>query len=125
MNTSRLISLAPNASPTLTKAVMRSAERLHIPKGALARILGLSAPTITRLYSGHYVLDEKRKEWEFALLFVRIFRSLDSLLGNEKTSQQWLKSYNRALGDKPMDLIQQTEGLVRVVQYLDSSRGIV
>ena len=80
---------------------------------------------VTRLYNGQYKLDERRKEWEFALLFVRVFRSLDSIAGNEQTARQWLKSENRGLNGRPVDLIRQTEGLVRVVHYLDASRGLV
>ncbi len=114
-----------DASATLSKAVIRTAERLHLSKTELSQVLGLSPPTITRLHSGHYVLEEKRKEWEFALLLIRVFRSLDSILANEQAIQQWLNSNNHALGGKPIELIQQTEGLVRVIQYLDSSRGIV
>ncbi len=119
------IHTSSDASATLSKAVIRTAERLHLSKTELAKVLGLSPPTITRLYSGHYVLEEKRKEWEFALLLIRVFRSLDSILANEQAIQQWLNSNNHALGGKPIELIQQTEGLVRVIQYLDSSRGIV
>jgi uncharacterized protein (DUF2384 family) len=115
----------PNPAAVLSKAVARAAERLDISRALLARILGVSPPTVTRLYSGQYTLDERRKEWEFALLFVRVFRSLDSIVGNEQTARQWLKSENRALNGRPVDLIRQTEGLVRVVHYLDASRGLI
>lgn len=115
----------PDASLVLTKAVTRAAERLDISRALLARILGVSPPTVTRLYSGGYKLDERRKEWEFALLFVRVFRSLDSIVGDEHTARTWLRSDNRALNARPIDLLRQTEGLVRVVQYLDAARGLV
>ena len=115
----------PDPSAVLTKAVARAAERLGITKALLARILGLSPPTVTRLYSGAYKLDERRKEWEFALLFVRVFRSLDSIVGDEPAARRWLNSDNRALNGKPIDLIRRTDGLVRVVQYLDASRALV
>lgn len=115
----------PDPSLVLTKAVTRAAERLGINKALLAKILGLSPPTVTRLYSGAYKLDARRKEWEFALLFVRVFRSLDSIVGDEQTARRWLNSDNRALNAKPIDLIPRTDGLVRVVQYLDASRGLV
>jgi uncharacterized protein (DUF2384 family) len=115
----------PDPSSVLTKAVARAAERLDISRALLAKILGVSPPTVTRLYSGEYKLDERRKEWEFALLFVRVFRSLDSIVGNEQTARQWLNSENRGLNGRPVDLIRQTEGLVRVVHYLDASRGLV
>ncbi|BEV07319.1 MULTISPECIES: antitoxin Xre-like helix-turn-helix domain-containing protein [unclassified Methylophilus] len=114
-----------DAQSVLTKAVSRAAERLQISKALLASILGLSPATITRLYSGEYVLDQKRKEWDFALLFVRAFRSLDSIVNNDETARVWLNNQNLALNARPIDLIKQTEGLVRVVQYLDTSRGIV
>jgi uncharacterized protein (DUF2384 family) len=109
----------------LTKAVARAAERLDISRALLAKVLGLSPPTVTRLYKGEYQLNEHRKEWEFALLFVRVFRSLDSIVGDERTARRWLNSDNSGLNGRPIDLIRQTEGLVRVVHYLDASRGLV
>lgn len=115
----------PDGSVVLGKAVTRAAERLGVSRTALAKILGLSAPTMSRFYSGQYKLDQRRKEWELALLFVRVFRSLDSIVGDEQTARSWLLSENRALGGCPADLLIQTEGLVRVVHYLDSSRAVV
>lgn len=115
----------PEAAAVLSKAVARAAERLDVSKSLLAKVLGVSAPTITRLYSGNYLLDQNRKEWDFALLFVRVFRSLDSIVGDESTARKWLTSENRGLNAKPIELIRNTEGLVRVVQYLDASRGLV
>ena len=115
----------PEAAAVLSKAVARAAERLDVSKSLLAKVLGVSPPTITRLYSGSYLLDQNRKEWDFALLFVRVFRSLDSLVGDESTARKWLASENRGLNAKPIELIRNTEGLVRVVQYLDASRGLV
>ncbi len=115
----------PDSAQVLTKAVARAAERLDISRALLARVLGVSPATVTRIYNGDYLLDERRKEWEFALLFIRAFRSLDSIVGNELTARQWLQSENLGLNGRPIDLIRQTEGLVRVVHYLDASRGLV
>jgi len=115
----------PDANVVLSKAVARAAERLDVSRGLLARVLGVSPATVTRLYKGNYLLERERKEWEFALLFVRVFRSLDSILGDESTARKWLNSENRGLNGRPIELIRSTEGLVRVVQYLDASRGVV
>jgi uncharacterized protein (DUF2384 family) len=114
----------PEAAAVLSKAVVRAAERLEMSRALLARVLGVSPPTITRLYSGEYLLDERRKEWEFALLFIRAFRSLDSIVGDEATARTWLRGENRGLNGRPIELMQSTEGLVRVVQYLDASRSL-
>jgi hypothetical protein len=115
----------PQPAVVLTKAVTRAAERMDVSRSLLAKVLGVSPSTVTRLFSGEYQLDQKRKEWEFALLFVRAFRSLDSIVGEEGTARKWLSSKNRSLNGRPVDLIGNTEGLVRVVQYLDASRGLV
>ena len=109
----------------LSKAVTRAAERMGLSRTLLAKVLGVSPATVTRLFSGNYLLDPSRKEWEFGLLFVRAFRSLDSIVGADETARQWLSSENLGLNGRPIDLIGQTEGLVRVVQYLDASRGLV
>lgn len=115
----------PEASAVLGKAVVRAADRLEISHALLAKILGVSPATITRLYGGGYLLDPRRKEWELALLFVRVFRSLDAIVGNQQTARQWLDSHNLSLGSRPIDLLPIAEGLVRVVHYLDASRGLV
>lgn len=114
-----------DAAAVLSKAVARAAERLEISKTLLAKVLGVSPPTITRLYSGDYQLAPERKEWDFALLFVRVFRSLDSIVGDEVTARKWLASENLGLNGRPIELIRSAEGLVRVVQYLDASRSRV
>jgi uncharacterized protein (DUF2384 family) len=116
---------AVHAASVLSKAVARAAERLKISRALLAKVLGVSPATITRLYAGDYKLEQNRKEWEFALLFVRAFRSLDSIVGEEGAARAWLNSENRGLNGRPIELIGHTEGLVRVVHYLDASRGIV
>ncbi len=118
---------AAQADPArvLSKAVTRAADRLEVSHALLGRVLGVSAPTITRLYNGSYRLDERRKEWELAVLFVRVFRSLDSIVGTEAAARQWLRTENQGLAGRPIDLIAQAEGLVRVVHYLDASRGLV
>jgi uncharacterized protein (DUF2384 family) len=109
----------------LGKAVTRAADRLRISHATLGKILGLSSTTITRLYQSSYALKQGAKEWEFSLLFVRLYRSLDSIVSDDAVAIQWLQNENLGLHGKPISLIQNTEGLVRVVQYLDSSRGIV
>jgi len=114
-----------DTAAVLSKAVARAAERLEISKALLAKVLGVSPPTITRLYSGDYQLAPERKEWDFALLFIRVFRSLDSIVGDEATARKWLASENLGLNGRPIELIRSAEGLVRVVQYLDASRSRV
>lgn len=121
----RPVSPQPDAAAVLGKAVARAAERLGLSRALLAQVLGLSPASVSRLCAGTYRLDPKRKEWDFALLLVRLFRALDSIVGDEGSARRWLASDNLALNGRPVDLIRNTEGLVRVVHYLDASRAVV
>jgi len=112
-----------NPGATLTKAVMRAAGFLGISQAIVASVLGISTASVSRMASGGYVLDAHRKEWEFGVLFVRLFRSLDAILGHDEQARLWLTHDNLSLGGKPLELIRTTEGLVRVVHYLDATRG--
>lgn len=115
---------APEPRRVLTGAVMRAAALLQINQANLAQILGLSPATVSRMANGAYSLDTQKKEWELGALFVRLFRSLDALIGgNSGAARTWLNGDNRGLGGRPIELIRSTEGLVRAVQYLDSARG--
>ena len=123
MNLAQTRATTEHQSAVLSKAVARAAERLGLQRNRLAKVLGVSGPTVSRLYSGAYELDPARKEWELALLFVRAYRALDSIVGEDQVARAWLQSPNQALLGCPAELIQTTEGLVRVVHYLDASRG--
>ncbi len=103
---------------------MRAAQLLNISQTELAPILGLSRATVSRMATGNYPLSAAHKSWELAALFVRLFRSLDALVGSkDEQARAWFDSDNAALGAAPRQLITTTEGLVSVVRYLDAARG--
>ena len=114
----------PAPDQVLTKAVLRAADLLGLSSAALARILGVSEASVSRLASGARTVDPQSKEGELALLLVRVYRSLDALVGTDASQRQaWLQGENRALNGRPIDLIQRTDGLVNVVAYLDAMRA--
>lgn len=116
--------LAADPAATLSKAVVRAAALLGLNQAALAEVLGVSGATASRLVGGTYrVAPTRKREWEFALLFVRMYRSLAALVGNDEDARTWLRHENLALGARPVDLIRGAEGLVRVLHYLDASRS--
>jgi transcriptional regulator with XRE-family HTH domain len=116
---------APEPRRVLTKAVVNAAKALGISQAGLAAIIGLSTPTVSRMANGAYLLDPERKEWELAALFVRLFRSLDSIVASDEKARAWLAGENKALGGRPLDLLPSAEGLIRVLLYLDAARGRV
>ena len=114
---------APDRRKVLTKAVVRAARCLALSQSKVAATLGLSTPTVSRMFAERYWLDPQGKEWELGALFVRLFRSLDSIVGSDEKARAWLTSDNRALGERPVELIVRAEGLIRVLHYLDAARG--
>jgi hypothetical protein len=111
------------AEHVLGKAVLAAAERLELRGRRLADVLGMSEATVSRL-RGHQSLDPSSKQGELALLLLRLFRSLDALVGgNDAQARLWLRSSNDHVGGVPADRIRSVEGLVDVVQYLDAMRG--
>lgn len=113
-------------SAVITKATIRAAERLGVKNKTLARIIGLSEATVSRLKQGDYPLAQGQKPFELAVLFVRLYRSLDAVIGgDDAVAASWLNNQNTALNAKPIDLIQTVSGLANVIQYLDARRAVV
>src|SRR5690606_41238613 len=71
----------PDPAQVLAKAITRAADQLALPRASLARILGLSPATVTRLYRGDYRPEPDSKAGELALPLVRLCRPLHSILG--------------------------------------------
>jgi uncharacterized protein (DUF2384 family) len=110
----------------MTKAVMRAAGLLVVPQSTLSRILGVSEASVSRMGAGTYLLTPGEKSFELAVLFVRLFRSLDAVAGGDAAvARAWMRNPNTVLGDAPLALVQTVSGLVNVVAYLDASRARV
>jgi hypothetical protein len=107
----------------LADATLAAAHRLGVSNRELARILGISEASVSRLSRGRLLRADGR-EAEMAALFVRLFRSLDAVMGgDEARAQAWYRAGNRHVGGIPGDRVQTVEGLVDVVRYLDAMRG--
>jgi len=108
----------------LAKATARAATLLGLNGAALAKVLGASEATVSRVVRGERTLPPQSKEGELAALLVRLFRSLDALVGNDEERRlAWMRSYNDALNGTPGELILRAEGLVLTVAYVDGMRA--
>lgn len=113
----------PNPDLVLSKAVLSVADRLGINAKGLASIIGCSEAGVSRLKHGRGI-DPDSKEGELALLLIRLYRSLNAILGaNDEQSEQWLKAHNYHLDSIPQEKVNTVQGLIEVIQYLDAMRG--
>ena len=116
----------PAAARALTEAVTRIAAFWQLSNAKLGVILGLSGPTVSRLRAGHYKLEPGSKPFELAQHLLRLFRSLDSWLGQDDSSaRSWLTTENLDLGGRPIELLSTVRGLLRTSDYVDALRARV
>ena len=117
---------AVSQGAVVTKAALRAAGLLGISNKALARIVGLSEASVSRMGAGTYMLAPGEKPFELAVLFVRFYRALDAIVhGDDGVARAWLSNPNAALGGAPITVIQSVSGLVHAVAYLDARRALV
>jgi transcriptional regulator with XRE-family HTH domain len=117
----------------VTKALLRAADALGLSQKELARTVGVSEATMSRMSrvsrsreraASLSLVAVDKKEGELALLLLRVFRSLDALLGGDAQKvRAWFGATNTHLGGVPKERVQSAEGLVTVALYLDAMRG--
>ncbi|WP_044560187.1 MbcA/ParS/Xre antitoxin family protein [Azospirillum sp. B4] len=118
--------LAEREGVVLAQALCRAADILDVSDAALARIIGVSPPSLSRLRKGAFKLTRKDKAFELALLFIRMFRGLDAITGgDDASSRSWMRAENLALRGRPIDLAQTIVGLASLVSYVDARRARV
>jgi hypothetical protein len=116
----------PSGQAVLSKAVARAADHWNFTNETLGDVIGVSASTASRLRTGSWMLEPKSKPFELAQYFVRLFRSLDSLVGSDdEAAASWLANRNVDLDGRPVDLIRTIKGLTDVANYVDDFRARV
>lgn len=121
-----LVSQQPDRATALSAAIVRIAEFWALSNTKLATILGVSAPTVSRLKRGTSELDPASKSFEAGQFLLRLFRSLDALLGSDDAAaRRWLDTVNLDLAAKPIDKLDTMRGLIEVCDYVDFYRARV
>ena len=110
----------------LTSAISKIATFWGLSNVKLSSVLGLSEATTSRLRSGKTFLDPASKSFEAGQFLLRLFRSLDALMGSDDdAAKSWLTSHNLDLEARPIDLIDSFKGLLTVCDYVDAHRARV
>ena len=119
-------SAVPEAGAVVTKAVIRAADQLSVSARMLASIIGVSEATVSRMKRNEFGLEPGTKPFELAVLFVRLFRSLDSIAGGDsKVASSWLANPNTVLDGRSIEKMKSVSGLIDVIAYLDARRALV
>lgn len=114
----------PDPAAVVTKATLRAAQQLGLNNAGLAAVLGVSEASVSRLKAQSRTIGINDKEGELALMLIRLFRSLDPLVGGDEARRAaWMSSHNKALRGIPDQLIRKVDGLTRTLDYLDGMRA--
>ncbi|PSH67673.1 transcriptional regulator, XRE family protein [Phyllobacterium brassicacearum] len=122
--TAQPIADPPGKTAVVSKALLRSSELLGLTAKELSTIVGLSEPSISRLKRSESGSPLTGKSYELALLFIRLYRSLDAIVGgDDAVARHWIRTDNTMLGGKPLNRIKTIDGLAHVLAYLDARRA--
>ena len=116
----------PEPRAVLAKAALRAARLLGMSNRELAEVIGVSQPVVSRMDRQGAPLPPDPKKLELATLFVRVYRSLDAIVGgDDHAAAAWLRAENTALGRKPVEAITSIAGLLDTLAYLDARRAVL
>ena len=128
------VTQSPSAHPDpradgalVTKASLRAAERLGaLQQGAGAHPRPLQS-TVSHESAGAYAAEPEQKPYELALLFVRLYRSLDSIVeaGHGAVTRTRSAPATARSADAPRWRASLSiSGLVETIAYLDARRAL-
>ena len=104
----------------LAKALFNTCEYLKLNQPKIASILGVSQSQLMTI-KVHMEIEPMSKQGELALLFIRLFNKLYKISGGDLDwIQHFLNSQNRITGGVPIKQIESTNGLVSVLQFVES-----
>lgn len=111
---------APDA--VLAKALFRASEQLDLKQSDIAAVLGMDRTAVSRLKQSQS-LDPASKHGELALLLVRLARTLFALAGgDEDWVRHFMRSPNKVTGGVPAEQVMSIQGLMAVLQFVESIR---
>lgn len=108
----------------VTEALLRAREALGLTLADLARVIGVSEPTM-KSYSRGASTIRSPKTQELALGLIRVYRALYAILdGDSAQLRHWMVTPNRHFrGQAPRELARSFAGLAELINYLDVMRG--
>ncbi len=109
----------------LTKAALDCARKLALNPHETASAFGVPAGALAAMRKGERAVDGVNGEAECADALVRIVKRLSALLGADESKwRAWMRREVGALDGKPLDLVAQRQGVLKVATYLDQIRDI-
>lgn len=109
----------------LTKAGLQAASLLGLSPAETASVLGVQQGALQAMRQGKRAVDGSNGEAECADALIRVVKRLHALLGAGETHwRSWLRHENPDLDGKPIDLLTQRRGVLKVAEHLEQKRSL-
>lgn len=104
----------------VSDTVLSDEELLDKAATKAARLLEISPDEFARIVPNNDAMAKR----EAQLLFIRLFRSLDAIVGGDgAVAASWMRNQNHSLNCAPIEKIKDLSGLHFAVRYLDEMRA--
>lgn len=113
----------PDQGEVLAKAVLRAARGLQLTAAQCVVALGVDVidPDGAYAMEAGAPIDPHSDAGLRALQLIRIYQRLHAQTGNDRTAMaHWMRTENRQLGSRPIDLLTSKENLGQIEAYLES-----
>ena len=105
----------------VSKALVRAAGDLGLNGCQMARTIGLSEATISRVRRGAHLITPDTKSYELSLMVIRIHKALMEIMGQDPDAvKSWMRAENTELKAVPAKKIGDIRGLVSVLAYAET-----
>lgn len=114
------LNVDPNV--VLAKALLNTTDQLGLKQSQIASVIGVHRSSISHLRKKPR-LDPATKQGELALLLIRIYRAVYALTGgNSEWIHHFMNSYNKAISGIPIEQIQNIQGLINVLNFVEKNQ---
>lgn len=104
----------------ITTVIRSAIDEYDLVGRDVAKILHVSPSFVSRLHRELSTLAPGSDEYERGVMLVRTFDALGSLIGNPAQVREFLYGPHETLDGRPIELMQNIEGLVDVTRYFES-----
>ncbi len=119
------VDIEERRAAALTTAALECAQKLGLSPGDTAMLLGVPQGAFAAMKKGERSVDGVSGEAERADALVRATKRLRALLGDAETTwRSWIRRENDKLGAKPLDLMKQRDGILKVATFLERESAL-
>ena len=120
------VDIEDQRAAALTVAAIDCSQKLGLSPADTATLLGVPQGAFASMKKGERAVDGVSGEAERADALVRSTKRLRILLGDAETTwRSWIRRENDELGAKPLDIMKQRDGILKIATFLERKNALI